>query len=207
MLVNIDMDGVLTNWDLAALRLLGESDQGRDEPFDEFIASRGHTQDHLWRRIQGSEDFWEMIPLLPGARKLLRTIEEDHDATLCTSPGPLVLPNGKNNWEGQSQAIRGKLAWLSKHELTSIPFVPISDKWKLAGEGRVLIDDTRRQVDSWVENGGIAILFPTLDSGVTIDHVSAVDWVLDELKALDASDGQPRLIQYDDSNNSKTSAR
>lgn len=119
----------------------------------------GANYTELWRRIESAGDeWWVDLKPLPWFRYLFHTVAFEHDTYLVSSPCEFVC------------AASGKMAWARSTEgVDPKRLVLTSQKHLLAAPGTVLIDDHEDNVEGFIKNGGIGILFPA--------HWNRLAWV------------------------------
>jgi hypothetical protein len=112
----------------------------------------GVSLEELWGRIadQGME-WWENLPLLPGAVELWDGLHAIPGAKVYLLSSPARDPG----------SYAGKRAWAQKHIARDYPgLILTNDKTPLAAKGRILIDDFDRNVGNFTSAGGVGILYP-----------------------------------------------
>lgn len=199
-LLFLDMDNVLTNWDLGTNHVL--KDRVPDSPgkFEERMQTVGITPTEMWKAIRGTENYWAGLPCLPHSRRLVTELKKLGELRICTSAGTPDSTSRGPGWEAYTASLKGKIDWLEATGITDVEMVPIQAKYLLSGEGRILIDDMSEQLDPWVEHGGVAIEFPCRQSGHDIPHGQAVDWTITQVTSLmSGGPAQSRLVQFDGS--------
>ncbi len=152
----LDMDGVLTDFVSAALRLHGQPESLQNWPPGERdipkLLRLSRTQ--YWNLIdaQGA-DFWASLEPFPWFSDLVTLVREFAPLTILTSPS-LAPP-----------CLEGKVRWLYSHfprekgrQFTD--FLIGNQKHLLAQPRRVLIDDAEANVEAFHAASGHAILFP-----------------------------------------------
>lgn len=153
--VHIDMDGVLCDWVGGVCDLLGKHriltlgcwPRGEYEIESTFDMST----DRLWNLInrQGI-DWWSHLDPLPHIVPLIDLVSEfSAPISILTSPGVCEY------------AATGKFRWIKQH----LPqyqerLYLCRDKYLMANEDRLLIDDNDDNCRRFREEGGQAILFP-----------------------------------------------
>ena len=146
----MDMDGVLADFvsgtlEACELPILAEdvTHWGYYEPF--------MSTSEFWRRIDEQMCFWEDLPVYPWAHDLWEMVNSFGDVIIASSPS--MHPD----------CVGGKLRWLRRHG-----FLKPSDqnymfgpqRFRMAREGAVLIDDSDDQCRRFWDAGGKAIVFP-----------------------------------------------
>ena len=147
--VYVDLDGVIVNWDKGYMQISG----GIPEP--EFKAMYGGGASLNLIKKYGAQ-WWENLEWMPDGKELWRYITNNFlKYKILTATG---RPGG---WT--SIARKGKTLWMEKN----LPDLPKSD-WIIVGPkeekknyarpGDILIDDTPKNVNQWIEAGGVGIL-------------------------------------------------
>ncbi len=175
----LDMDGVLTDFVSAALRLHGRLEALEDWPEGERdiprILKLSRTQ--YWKLIdeQGA-DFWASLKPFEWFSQLVGLVREFAPITILTAPS--ISPS----------SLEGKVRWLYEHfprENGRVfnSYLIGSQKDLVARSKRVLIDDADINVEAFRAAGGEAILFPQLwNSNFAIQD--RLEYVRTELHAL-----------------------
>jgi len=139
--INIDMDGVVADFDAAIVKMFGE--EGLDRHADKF-----------WKETCVAEQaFTHMEPIMEGMEMVGRLINAKLPICFVTSTGG--MPH-------HIDIAMQKLDWLRKHGLGQYPVAFCMNtigKGLFAAPGKILIDDRQKVVDAWVKNGGEGILF------------------------------------------------
>ena len=154
--IYVDMDGVLVNFLDGALTWFGvdydietqwpKGRWGDNELIKEIF---GLTEDQFWTEL--SDDyFWEHLMLMPDARALLTAIDQ-YKPVILTAPA-------------RSGGASGKQRWIERHlpeYFKEKRYIICPDKKYVAGPGRILIDDSEKNIKDWNDaGGGIGILYP-----------------------------------------------
>jgi len=145
-IVYVDMDGVLADF-------FGEVAQAHDVGYWREI----HRKDLGIDQIAQEPGFFEMLPRLPNAGRLMRGVLRLNNDRYSILSSPLM-----SNVEDSS---REKSEWLEKHLPNHPPQAIIFDheKYKFArqadGTPNILIDDWDTNIRLWEANGGIGILY------------------------------------------------
>ena len=149
--VFLDMDGVLCDMVTASLKA-NNMKEGHDDITQWNIAAiAGISRTQFWKNIDKvGVDFWanlEPYSWFKRIRDEIRKLPPEIKTYICTSP------------TRSHHSYAGKRLWLNKY----MPYTPSffgKNKFMLAGEGRLLIDDSDENCEKWVEYGGEAFLFP-----------------------------------------------
>jgi 5'(3')-deoxyribonucleotidase len=150
------MDGVLTDFVSAALRLHGRPGALHDWPRGERDIPKmlNLTRTQYWKLIdaQGA-DFWASLEPFSWFGELVALAREFAPVTVLTSPS--LAPS----------CLEGKVRWLYAHFPKEkgrhfSDFLIGNQKHLLAQPGRVLVDDAEANVEAFRSAGGQAILFP-----------------------------------------------
>ncbi len=178
----LDMDGVLTDFVGAALRIHGRSDILESWPPGERDAPKvlGLSRGKFWNAIdaQGS-DFWAGLDPLPWFGELIEMVRAVAPFTVLTAPS--LAPS----------STKGKVRWMYQHFANDkgrrfTDFLIGPQKHLLAQSGHLLIDDTDATVDAFRIDGGRAILFPQVwnsNHGVG----DPIEYIGDELRKIQSA--------------------
>lgn len=118
----------------------------------------------MWTIIKNNMNHWEQLPAMPGALQLWAYIAHRE---------PTILTGCPSN--GKQLAVEGKTTWKNRELGEHVPIITCFSKHKpqhMIAPGDILIDDMQKNIDRWVEAGGVGIL-----------HVNAADTIA-QLKAL-----------------------
>ena len=162
-----DMDGVVCDL------LKGVTKFMADDSYGEKLVNQGYVMGHnvqsrdFWKKVvlvnnidpEAVINIWRDLEWMPDGKKLWSYISK-HDPIILSSQGTSV-----------TEVIEtGKKRWIEKNMKPQPPYIFEVDKWKYAagksGQQNILIDDTKKKIDPWIDNGGIGIL-----------HVSAADTI------------------------------
>lgn len=134
----------------------------------------GVFKHEFWKKIDSIHDWWETIPPTEECIEFLK-IASQYDSHICTSPAS--NPN----------CAAGKLRWLRKHTKFDRNVVITPQKWLCAGPGKVLIDDTDKQIDKFKQVlGSKTILYPRVwNSNKHLVGPNAMDWFKSELERIE----------------------
>jgi 5'(3')-deoxyribonucleotidase len=185
----LDMDGVLVNFVGGVCRALGTTEE-------ELIAR--HSPPVPWdlRKLFGrsfgeieaklDEGFWSNLDKYPWADELVEYVTGyfPNRVVLCTSAG-------RPGTSFFHQAAIGKSLWVHKHfpEFAD-SMVMCCQKWHLAGGGKVLVDDSTKQVLEFASHGGTGIVFPQWWNcrWLLVKYGVWIDVVKEAIKALAEED-------------------
>lgn len=160
-----DMDGVLSDWDSQFEKYAGM-------PIDKF--QEEYSKNASWKLVRkAGEEFWSGMDWMPDGIELWSFIKRANPIILSS---PSLDPN----------SITGKAKWLKKNLNWDYPYITKIEDWTgaektifhkdkfkfVVGPNDILIDDTPKKLDLWVEAGGTGIL-----------HTSAKETIAD-LKKL-----------------------
>lgn len=158
--IYFDMDGVLADFlggiegtkDVAAAQervdaLFGD----RDIEIDSFRKALKMLSDAKWKASM-RPGFFSGLGVLPGAYEML---EAAHVVT-GNLPHILTAPPHMN----RGRVVKEKRKWMRQHfDGMYDRFIGDREKWKYADDRSILIDDKIENINGWIENGGIGILY------------------------------------------------
>jgi 5'(3')-deoxyribonucleotidase len=141
-IINIDMDGVVADFDTVIKQIFGKT------------IWKVLTSD-MWREIHKLEHFYRDLPKMPDADELWNHVHEvysdRYDIQVLTAiPRRITLPAAEQD----------KRDWIAQHYGSDVivKIGPYSrDKQKHARPGDILIDDRVDNIDMWNKVGGIGI--------------------------------------------------
>ncbi len=147
--IYFDMDGVLADFDGGVVKLCNARpvDQMHHTPEDD---------DRLWESIRKVDHFYDRLEILDGSDVMLRTLLERYGERCEILTG---IPKPRR---GIKDAGDDKRKWMARNFGPEIKVnVVYRDQKKnyCTGEGCILIDDYKRNIDIWEEYGGTGILF------------------------------------------------
>lgn len=185
----LDMDGVLTDWRGAALKVAGRSRKeaevreaelsGSIPAFEALVGGREKMHNLI---DAAGIDFWLNIEKLPSADLLVNMLQQlPHQLLVCTSPGSWPI------------AAAGKITYLQRHWPT-LDFCICKSKHKLASPHKFLIDDFKPWIDNFSGLGGHTFLWPDIE---LVYGEKSISSVLSELKL------QIQLALTDEASSSK----
>lgn len=139
-----DMDQVLTDLNKAFLNITGINIEGV------YISDNS-----FWIPVNDAGlPFWEFMPWTKDGRELWKYIEK-------YNPVILSAPSEKN------ESRVGKMRWV-RRELPGVKLILRSAEYKreFASPNSILIDDLEKNIDQWIESGGIGILHTSTESTI-----------------------------------------
>jgi|TARA_B100000768_G_scaffold155757_1_gene152992 5'(3')-deoxyribonucleotidase len=155
--VFIDMDGVLADFNTGVETLTGNPFPNTDQ---------GHNDYDLRKEELTNKRLFRNLPPMPDMHELVGYVRHTN------LPWEILTAAGVINRE---LVVYDKNEWIKQHVSPTVVVTCTmtgSQKGMFAIKGSVLIDDRQKNLDAWVENGGIGIL-----------HTSAED-TINQLKAL-----------------------
>ncbi len=154
----LDMDGVLTDFVSAALRV-----HDRNEALDAWPPGErdipkvlGISRGEYWRKIDAQGvDFWSQLEAYSWVPLLIDEVQQFAPWSILTAPS--LAPHSS----------QGKIIWLRNYfpkvkGRAFSDFLIGNQKHLLAQPGHILIDDAEANVDAFQAAGGHAILFPAI---------------------------------------------
>jgi len=153
----VDMDGVLADFNTGVEALTGTPFPNTDQ---------GHNDYDERKEELTNKRLFRMLPPLPDMYDLIGYIRHTN------LPWEILTAAGVVNRE---LVVWDKQEWIKEHVSPTVVVTCTmtgSQKGMFAIEGSVLIDDRQKNLDAWVEHGGIGIL-----------HTSAED-TINQLKVL-----------------------
>ena len=147
----LDMDGVLADFESKITEMLGEKVWNTDAGHAVYDAhKRELTAKHMFRKMDPLPDAWKLVDW-------------------CCNSGihtEILTAAGTVNRE---LVVRDKIEWIREHinpYWTIIPTFKGSQKAVFAHKKAVLIDDRDKNIECWVEAGGIGILHTTAENTI-----------------------------------------
>jgi FMN phosphatase YigB (HAD superfamily) len=132
----LDCDGVLADFDTAAIRIFGQHPQQAEDELGSV---------EFWRRLRESGRFFHELPLLTDGLELYRAVAHLHPVILTGCP--------RGGW-----AEPDKVAWAARHFPNVAMITCLSrDKRLHMNPGDVLVDDFLKYKQLWEDAGGIFI--------------------------------------------------
>lgn len=149
MRIYLDLDGVLADFD------------------SHFENTFGHrtcevSDKLLWDKINSYENFFIDLPLMKKSMNLFTYFTKRYETKILTS-----CPRSF-----YTRAALQKKRWVRKNFCEEIEVLPVLGGRNKAlfmhKEGDILIDDMKKNCDSWDENGGISILHKNVDNTIDV---------------------------------------
>lgn len=153
----VDMDGVLFDWEGAALKLFGFEPESYsigksiEEQGKPIAVQMGISGNKLWREIDKvGRSFWANLEPYPWAETMIAELARIDEVFILSSPSM------------DPSSCAGKLDALHKFfgNKRYRDYLFSNRKHLLAQGGRTLIDDKEKHVDGFTKAGGNGILFP-----------------------------------------------
>lgn len=147
-----DMDGCITDFVEQYTKYSGVTPEDAEYLYN-------NDMEKFWEPVnKGGVEFWSEMPWTEDGKELWEYISPMNPTILTAPSKGDDCPTGKKIW--------------IKRELGDIPTLIERDKYKYSGENNILIDDTKKKIDDWIDAGGIGIL-----------HVSTKD-TINKLKGI-----------------------
>jgi 5'(3')-deoxyribonucleotidase len=144
--INVDMDGVLADFDAFVLQHMGRT----------FDHQAGPSDQSMWDFLKTVEDMYYILPPTPYAKELWDFV----NSIGCKVQVLTAIPRRTSMPQAEEQ----KRRWFVKHrdifgDNVTVVIGPYSaDKWKHAKPGDILIDDRTDNISAWVTKGsGIGV--------------------------------------------------
>jgi hypothetical protein len=161
MLIFIDMDGVVADFDAHMLECFGLTMEEMTE----------QEKEQFWNVECVSKQFFANAPLIPEGLHLVRTLRSARfELSFLTSTG-----GGKHHLEIAKQ----KLEFLERNHFDDMPVAfatGTKSKASYANAGTLLVDDRQKVVDAFKSAGGNALLFTRENWGDIVSAVAGNDW-------------------------------
>jgi len=171
------MDDVLVDFHKSSILA-----QKLDEPYSDIIRywprgqwgipeTLGLYESDFWSNLD-SKDFWANLTKLPWADALVEFgLSNFEQVRIITHP--VETP----------ACYAGKRASASQH-FGDLDLILCREKWLMASEDRVLVDDKEENVQLWRESSGPAVLFPRVWNSLYRYAEDPIDYVIERLKEL-----------------------
>jgi hypothetical protein len=157
--IYVDLDGVLFDYDTAANKVLKTDNHYKYE----FIWGA----DKYWQRLHEKKDFFETLPLMPGAGRLWSAVKPYGAKILTALPKSNPDPVDRQ----KRQAVKDKIDWRAEVITCST-----LEKPNFCKPGDILIDDRAVNRDAWIAKGGIYIIHTDADQTIgTLRALGVID--------------------------------
>ena len=143
MKILVDMDGVLVDFYSAACKTHKRYDHPKGSSYLHKIW--GITKEQFWEPLDNRSWWANLKPTV----EFDEIIDQVSSYTYCVCSSP----------SGRPEVAAGKVEWLKKY-LPDTPWILTREKYILADDDTLLIDDSDYQVKSFVKAGGKALLIP-----------------------------------------------
>lgn len=158
--IYFDMDGVLADFlggvegddhVIIAQEAVDELLMDEEIEIGEFRKALGKLVDIKWKASM-KPGFFYGLDILPGAYEML----EIANVITGNLPHILTAPPHIN----RDRVVKEKRKWMRQHfDGMYDRFIGDREKWKYADSRSILIDDKIENINGWIENGGIGILY------------------------------------------------
>ncbi len=154
MRIYLDLDGVIADFDKHF------KDTFDSEPND-------WPDSQMWKMINSYETFYADLPLMPDAQRFFWDLQVYCEEVIILTACP------KSNYKN---AALQKREWVRKHISRNVTILPVMGGANKAlfmhSTDDVLIDDMKKNCDSWEELGGRAIVHKTIEQ--TIEELTEI---------------------------------
>lgn len=154
MKIFVDVDGILTNFNKAAIDFYKVSkdtvfEKGSWDSVPKICEATGLTHKEFWGGL--TEEFWSKMEWMPDGKDILMFLcNKVEHVCLLTSPA-------------NPTAAKGRMLWI-QNELRDMynnrQFLLGSNKFYVAHSKTLLIDDYDKNVDAFSQYGGLSYLYP-----------------------------------------------
>lgn len=145
MVIYCDMDGVLADFNFSFTEYFG------DHPNNVFPIL---GDDEIWKIVNNIPGFWSDMPWTRDGRILWEFIKP-YKPVLLTTPAKTVK-NCKSD----------KIRWKNKHISKDTLIIFSDSKQDYANSETILIDDTKENIEKFVNKGGIGILHTSAEETI-----------------------------------------
>lgn len=172
----LDMDGVLVDFVGGALKIHGWTQEQLRAAMVlgewDLAKPMGLTQDEFWEPINDAgEWFWLLLKPLPWISEMVELTTALGEWWIVTAPSR------------DPRSYSGKVKWLQNwfgHDFNRTIFT--QDKYLLAKENTLLIDDREKTVGKFIRAGGRGVIFPTLHNWLYYYADDPVTYLVDLLR-------------------------
>jgi len=174
----LDLDGPCSLFIHGALKALNKEELIDNYPQGASNLSEitGVPYPEMYKAIDSlKENFWRNLEETPTFKELYNGLQELGKVYFCTSPSL------------DSNSLKGKVLWLQdRFGFQFRDYIITYNKFLCASPNTILIDDTLEQCQSFIDNGGDAVQFPTaLNSlGESIPEKDRAKYVLAKIKEI-----------------------
>lgn len=149
--VFLDMDGVLTNFVAGALKAHSRKFSELRVGEWDFHEALGLEQEAFWHPLQG-QTFWRCLQWMDDSRAILAMLERSFGPeNICLLTSPSLDP----------ECASGKVRWIENNlPAYKRRFLIGPQKDFVAGPGKLLIDDSPKNVRAFCEAGGDGLIVP-----------------------------------------------
>ena len=134
----LDLDGVMADFDAHFPALFG-------------VDHRQMLDDDMWATINAHPSYFRDMPLCDGAKAFFDRISWLDPIILTACP--------KSNY---AHVAKQKREWVREHLSTTCHILPVmggrNKPLFMHSKGDILIDDFRRNIEAWEQDGGVGIL-------------------------------------------------
>lgn len=154
MKIYLDLDGVMADF---------------EKHFKDYFGSEPSDFDDgtMWKMINGYEDFYANLPMMPNANKLFKFLIDTFGDVTILSACP------RSNYKN---AAMQKRQWVYENitdDVTVIPMMGGKNKGLfMHSPGDILIDDMKKNCEAWKDFGGIAIQYNNYEQ--TVNELSKI---------------------------------
>jgi 5'(3')-deoxyribonucleotidase len=180
----LDVDGIVADWHKAIIKHHKKDLDWDDLPEGSIASTLGLTDQTLWKGCD--RHFWENIEKTPDADKIVEVVRHFFiPKEICIVT--MVPIHYGFPLEMTGECLLGKIKWLDNHfPGMSEQFFIGPNKDFASAPWSVLIDDATKVVDSFIEDGGNAILYPRPWNRLTelVNYNQGPDYLYNQLKGL-----------------------
>jgi len=152
----LDQDGVLADFESGLTKALGYKVDLKSKHDVYEAEKRKLTAQRLFRNLEPLPDAWKLVDFC---------MNSGIHTEILTAAGTV----------NRTLVVKDKIDWIRRYihpQWTVIPTFKGTQKAAFAHKKAVLIDDRQRNIDCWVEAGGIGILHKTADE--TIEQLNYI---------------------------------